>query len=225
MEAELARTAAQRGTESRAVAAVLLLDRFAMRLAAPVLAAFHELDSLLDARLENVLLGPDDRAPGWIAFAEAGRPADGDRDVLHRSLLGESLLPLAADLATRSRAGSRVLRATVAHAVALGYLHLSWHHPDQDRFVDDAHALLTDADLDDLVDVTTVSIDGRNWMSVERGACCLAFRTASHTTDGTTRYCATCPCRPKQLIHNDFVAACRSFDRRHPRPPSGTRRS
>lgn len=221
----MARTAAERGTGSRAVATVLLLDRFALRLAAPVLAAFHELGSLLDARLDNVLLGPDAREPGWIAFAEAGRPSGGDRDGLRRSLLSESLLPLADNLASRSRAGRRVLRAAVAHAVALGYLHLSWRHPDRDRFVDVAHSLLADAGLAGLVDVATVPVDGRNWMSVEREACCLAFRTASHTTGATTRYCATCPCRPKSLMHSDFTAACRSFDGRNPPPRSSARRS
>lgn len=203
----LDRVADERGTDRRAVAAVLLLDRYALRLAAPVLAAFHELDVLLDARPEVVSLGPDPRAPGWLALAAPGRPARGDRAALRASLLDGALLPLAEELAVRTRAGRRTLRAAVAHAVALSMLHLSWRRPRPDALVGQTRALLHDAGLAGLVVVGAVRVDGTDWMSVRRRACCLAFRT----TSAAGRYCGACSVRPAAAVESDLADAARSF--------------
>ncbi|MBN9755336.1 hypothetical protein Ae406Ps2_0012 [Pseudonocardia sp. Ae406_Ps2] len=217
----LDRVADERGTDRRAVAAVLLLDRYALRLTAPVLAAFHELDVLLDARPEVVSLGPDPHAPGWLALAAPGRPARGDRAALRASLLDGALLPLADDLAVRTRAGRRTLRAAVAHAVALSMLHLSWRRPRPDALVGPTRALLHDAGLGGLVVVGAVRVDGTDWMSVRRRACCLAFRT----TSAAGRYCGACPVRPAAAVESDLAAAARSFRARaapdpRPTPPN-----
>ncbi|MEU6699850.1 hypothetical protein [Pseudonocardia sp. NPDC046786] len=208
----LDRTVADRRAPGRAVAAALLLDRYALRLAAPVLAAFHELDTLLDARPCNVALGPDEQAPGWLAFAEPGIPARSDPAALCAGLLTGSLLPLADELATRTRVGRRVLRGSVAHAVALSALHLSWHRRAPDRLVAPTRDLLGRAGLAGLVTVGTVDVDGDSWMTVSRRACCLAFRTAP--PGGPPPFCGTCPCRDPADVATDVVAAVRSFRER-----------
>ncbi|MFP5021639.1 hypothetical protein [Pseudonocardia phyllosphaerae] len=207
----IARVQRERGARTRAVAAILLLDRYALRLTPPVLAAFTQLDVLLDARPAAVSLGPDERVPGWVAFAADGVPAHGDRAALRRSLLTEGLLPVADALAARTRASPRLLRGAVAHAVALSYLHLSWPCPDHDRHTGAARELLCAAELDELVAVDDVVVDGRAWTSVERRTCCLAFRCT-----GAHGWCGTCPCRPAADIAADVAAACRSYAARHP---------
>ncbi|BBG05119.1 MULTISPECIES: hypothetical protein [Pseudonocardia] len=219
----LARAAADRSAPGRAVAAVLLLDRYALRLAAPVLAAFHELDTLLDARPGNVALGPDEQVPGWLAFAEPGIAARADPAALCAGLLTGSLLPLADELAARTRAGRRVLRGSVAHAVALSALHLSWHRRDPDRLVTQTRDLLGRADLDRLVTVGTVDVDGAPWMTVSRRACCLAFRTTP--PGGPPPFCGTCPCLDPAGVSTAVVAAVRSFRERNPAPDAQRSRS
>lgn len=216
----LAEVGRRRGTDSTAVAAALLFEQYAQRLVAPVLAALLRDDAVVDARPSRVRVELTDGAIRRIAFAEA--PAvDGDREQRHarvaRELLDGHLCGVAEALHDRTRVGTRVLRGSIANAVAIALLHMSWPSPARDRYVHDARALLARVPgLVDLVAVESVEAAGEPWMYTDRNTCCLAFRTTLNQARDQP-YCGTCPVIPTADVRVLFARATAAYSARHPR--------
>jgi ferric iron reductase protein FhuF len=215
LDAHLAEVCEARDTTSTAIAGSLLVQQYAALLVSPALAILHRTGRLVrcDAGLVSVecRLG----LPARLAFAEPPRPVGPAPAEAAAPLLVEHLGGVVDAVHRRTRAGRRVLRGAVANAVAIAYLHLSWHGDDPARYVDDARALLAVAGLDGLVRIEPVPVGGRRWMSADRRACCLVFRVAS--SRAAARFCATCPVTPPASRRAMFLAAVADFDGRRAR--------
>lgn len=215
----LAAVGEARGTTSPAVAATLLLDVYAQRVVAPVLAALYVERTVVDASLPLVRLAPAGGGFRRLAFAADPRPVGSRaaRDARSTVLDGliDAHLEIAVDvLHRRTRAGTRALRGTVAHALAITFLHLSWPGPDRARFVDAAAEVLAERpELAGLATVTAVSTGGEPWMYTDRAACCLAFRTSVNRARDMP-YCATCPVVAREHTKDLFDQATAAFRRR-----------
>ncbi len=211
-----------RGTESPAVAGALLLDVYAQRVAAPVLATLYREGHDIDARLPAVHVEPVQGRLGRLAFAHGPSPAGPDRDAARKRVAGRlvaSNLELAADAVHRhTRAGPRVLRGAIANAVAITFLHLSWPDHDRARYVDQAQEFLAGVPgLADLVTVEAVTEVGQRWMYTARNTCCLAFRTTTNQSRDQP-YCSACPVLPPGTTRSLFAQATATYAERHPRP-------
>lgn len=208
-----------RGTDSPAVAGTLLLDVYAQRVVAPVLAAFVLEGRVLDARMPTVTVEPVESGFRRLAFDGAATGVDDvdrGRALLIEGLVEDHLGTAVHAVHDHTRAGLRVLRGAVANAVAITFLHLSWPDADHARHVETARTFLASTpDLADLVGIEAVEETGRRWMYTDRRACCLAFRT----TDNQAReqpYCATCPVVPRATTREMFSRATASYTERHP---------
>ena len=211
----------RRGTDSAAVAGVLLFEQYAQRLVAPALAALLRDHAVLDVRPAVVRVELVDGAIRRLAFARAPEPAEGDPEETHarvaRALLAGHLDGVAEAVRIRSRVGSRLLRGSIANAIANALLHLSWPDRVRDRHVPDARRFLARrADLAALVTVESVRIGGEAWMYTDRNTCCLAFRTTINQARDQ-HYCATCPVVPRSDTRALFAEATASYSARHPR--------
>ena len=202
---------AVRGADTPAVAGALLVEQYALRLAAPVAAAFTRAGAVLDARPPRVRVQVVDGAVRRLAFDRPPRPGPAGPGDVARSLR-EGIDPVVDAVHRRTRAGRRTLRGAMANAVANAYLHLSWHDADRARHVPDAQAVLAAAGWADLVRV--FDVDG--WMYSDRNTCCLAFRT-SVNAGRDQHYCLTCPITPRETTLSLFREATASFSERHPR--------
>ena len=219
LDEALDRVGRARGAPSAAIAGSLLMEAYAQRLVPPVIGACFVDGRVLDARLPRVWV--DAVAGGFprISVAEASVPiADPAVSRMWTGLVDGNLDRAVRAVHERTGVGRRVLRGAVANAVAVAFLHLSWHDPDRDRYVGTARDLLAATrGLAGLVGIETVVEHGRAWMYTERNTCCLAFRTRSHA--GTDQpYCATCPVLPRATTRDLFAQATASFAERHPDP-------
>lgn len=210
----------RRGTDSPAVAGVLLFEQYALRLVAPALAALLREDARVDVRTSGVRAELEDGAIRRLAFARPPQPLDGDRAAAEARLAAElvdgHLLVVAEALHRHTRVGARVLRGTVANAVANCLLHLSWPEPSRDARVAFARAFLARVGLAELVTVESVNTAGERWMYADRGTCCLAFRTTVNAAR-EQRYCGTCPVLLEPERRALFAQAAASYAARHPR--------
>jgi hypothetical protein len=214
----LARFADARGAPGVAVAGSLLMEAYAQRVVPPVIGACFVDGRILDAHLPQVWVDPVAGGFPRIAFAAAPVPTAGADDGVPRMWAGlvDGLDGAARAVHERTRVGRRVLRGAVANAVAVAFLHLSWHDPDRARYVATALDLLaTTPGLDGLVGIEAVVAHGRAWMYTERNTCCLAFRTRSHAAVDQP-YCATCPVLARTTTREMFTQAAASFAERHP---------
>lgn len=204
-----------RGTATTAVAATLLFEQYAQRLVAPVLAAWHRHGAVLDARSSQVRAQVVDGVVRRLAFADPPEPG-GDADLLIARLVGGNLDPVADTLHRSTRAGVRVLRGTMANAVASALLHLSWPCRDRAEHVVDARAWLDRVPAwAGLVDVDAVRTAGESWMFVRRGTCCLAFRTTVNQARPQP-CCSSCPVLPRSTTAELFGRATAAYAERHP---------
>lgn len=205
--------AVRRGAGHPSVAASLLFEQYALRLAAPVLAAWVREDAVLDARPSRVTALVDDGVLRRLAFAGPPEPGAG-RDAVAASLRS-GLEPAAEALHRHARVGRRTVRGAMANAVANALLHLSWPEADRARYVDDAVDVLAQMPgCTGTVGIAAVDVHGESWMYTDRNTCCLAFRT-SVNRDRTQHYCMTCPVVPKETILEEFSRATASFRARH----------
>jgi ferric iron reductase protein FhuF len=221
LPAAIAALGSKRGTDSPAVAGVLLFEQYAQRLAAPVLAALHLHDSVVDARLSAVRTKLSDGGLRQLAFARPPDPIGTDRETAHarvaEDLVNGNLYPAAAAVHRSSRVGMRVLHGTVANAIASTFLHMSWPDANRARYVLDAHAFLDRVPgLAQLVTVDAVDSGGERWMYTDRNSCCLAFRTTVNQARDQ-HYCGTCPVLPHETTRALFGQATASYAERHPR--------
>jgi hypothetical protein len=197
------------GTDSDAVAGILLLEGYAQRVVPPAIAvrvlAGRSVSTdptavsvrLVDGRPREAAFAEVEAAPGGIDGAVVAGVAD-VVDALHR----------------RTRAGRRLLSGAVAHAVAVAFLHLSWPEADHARHLHDARRVLDAAGLAGLVRVEAAEVAGRPWLYADRRTCCLAFRTARNRAHGPS-YCATCPVVPEADRRRSFVEAVDAYVRRN----------
>jgi Ferric iron reductase FhuF-like transporter len=199
-----------RGTDNTAVAGTLLVEQYAQRLVAPVLAALYRDGAGLDAGLPGVRALVVDGMLRRLAFAQApAAPADVERV---RAAATANLETVADAVHHHTRAGRRVLRGAIANAVASSLLHMSWPDADRARYVPAAREFLT-PDLADLVTVDVV--DG--WMYTDRATCCLAFRTTVNQAREQP-YCSACPVLPATTTRELFERATAAYEARFPRP-------
>jgi hypothetical protein len=214
----LARVGGARGAPSAAIAGSLLLEAYAQRLVPPVIGACFVDGRVLDARLPRVWVDPVAGGFPRIAVGEVSGPiADAAVSRMWTGLVDGNLDPAVRAVRERTGVGWRVLRGAVANAVAVAFLHLSWHDPDRARYVGTALDLLaTTPGLAGLVGIEAVVEGGRAWMYTERNTCCLAFRTGSHAAAADQPYCATCPVLPRATTRAMFARATASFAERHP---------
>ncbi|TCK20137.1 hypothetical protein [Pseudonocardia endophytica] len=213
LPAVLDAVAARRGASSASVAASLLFEQFALRLASPVVAAWVRQGSVLDGRPSAVSALVDDGVLRRLAFAQPP-VSGGDLQAVAASLRA-GLEPAADTLARLTRVGQRTLRGAMANAVANTFLHLSWPEPDRARYVDDAAAVLAAVPgCTGTVGIEAVDVDGESWMYTDRNTCCLAFRT-SVNRDREQHYCMTCPVVPRATIVEEFGRATASYRARH----------
>lgn len=213
----LAALGAARGTDRPAVAGTLLFEQYAHRVAAPVLAALLRDGTVLDARLPQVRAQVVDGTVRRLAFARA--PAAGTDAGSARTDAVDALLaglePVADAVHRRTRIGRRVLRGSVANAVAMSLLHISWQHDDRARYVDDALALVDSVpEWAGLVNVDAVTTGGEAWMYVDRNTCCQAFRTSVNQARDQ-KYCSACPVLPRTTTAMLFGRATAAFAARH----------
>lgn len=213
----LAALAAARGTDNPAVAGALLVEQYAQRLVAPVLAALLRHGTLLDASPAQVRALLVDGAVRRLAFADAATPgADPDRAL---ATLAAHLDMLAAAVAGRTRTGTRVLRGAAANAVATSLLHLSWRCRDRAAHVAAARTWLERVPgWASLVEVDGRVEAGERWMYVRRNTCCLAFRTSVNRTREQA-YCSSCPVLPPATTEALFARATAAYAARRPHPP------
>lgn len=204
-----------RGTRSSAVAAVLLFEQYAQRLVAPVLASWHRHGAALDARAPRIRAQIIDGSLRRLAFADPPEPG-GDPDLLLRRLVDGNLDPVAEALHRATRAGVRVLRGTMANAVASSLLHLSWPGRDRAAHVADARDWLDRVPgWAGLVDVDAVQVLDEPWMYVRRATCCLAFRTTVNQAREQP-CCSSCPVLPRSTTAELFGRATAAYAERHP---------
>ncbi len=209
----LAAVTARRGADNPSVAASLLFEQYALRLAAPVVAAYARDGALLDAHPSSVTAFLDDGVVRRLAFALPPSPG-ADRAAV-AATLSSALEPAAGALHRHTRVGLRTLRGAMANAVANAYLHLSWPQPDHARYVGDALDVVAQVPgCAGTVRVAAVDVDGESWMYSDRTTCCLAFRT-SVNRDREQHYCATCPVMPAETILEMFTRATASYRERH----------
>lgn len=213
LTAVLDAVAARRGADHPSVAASLLFEQYALRLAAPVVAAWAREDAVLDARPPAVTAFVDDGVLRRLAFARPPSPG-GERAAVAASLRA-GLEPAAEALHRHTRVGHRTLRGAMANAVANAFLHLSWPEPDRARYVRDALDVVADVPgCAGTVGIDAVDVDGDPWMYTDRNTCCLAFRT-SVNRDREQHFCMTCPVVPKATIVEEFSRATESYRARH----------
>jgi ferric iron reductase protein FhuF len=206
----LAAVGLARGTDDTAVSGTLLFEQYALRLAAPVLAAHQRDDQLLDARMPMVRAQTLNGSLRRLAFA---RPPQAYRDtsaVMNR-LVGGNLDRVADAIHSYTRIGMRVLRGAMANAVTSALLHMSWPNTDRARYVDDALELVESIPgWAGLVNVRAVEAAGEPWMYTDRNTCCQAFRTSVNKAR-VQPYCATCPVVPRQTTAELFVKATSAY--------------
>lgn len=213
--AVLAAVGHARGTGNPAVAAVLLFEQYAQRLAAPVFATWHRHGAVLDARVPLIRARVVDGHLRRLAFADPPEPGDGPGSLLAQLVAG-NLDPVADTLHRATRAGSRVLRGAMANAVAGALLHLSWPCRDRAEHVADARAWLDRVPgWAALVEVDAVAAGGEPWMYVRRGTCCLAFRTTVNQARAQS-CCSSCPVLPRARTAELFGRATAAYAERHP---------
>ncbi|RZT87802.1 hypothetical protein EV383_4728 [Pseudonocardia sediminis] len=207
--------ASARGTGSRAVAGSLLLEQYAHRVVAPVLAAWFEEGRVVDARLGSVRI--EQVGAGFARVVFSGPVSTtGTRRAVGDGLVAGNLEPAAQAVHEHTRAGMRVLRGVVANAVATSLLHLSWPCDDGARYVPVLRAFLAENPvLDGLVGIEAIEEAGRTWMYTDRRTCCLAFRTEV-ARSREVPYCATCPVVPDADSRALFRGAARDYLKRHP---------
>lgn len=209
----LAAVATRRGADHASVAAALLFEQYALRVAAPVVAAHAREHAVLDAHPSRITALVDDGVLRRVAFACPPSPG-ADRAAVAASLRA-GLEPVADALARHTRVGHRTLRGAAANAVANAYLHLSWPEPDRARHVGDARAVVAAMPgCAGTVGIEAVDVGGESWMYSDRNTCCLAFRT-SVNRGRDQRYCMTCPVVPEATIRDAFARATESYRERH----------
>jgi hypothetical protein len=205
--------AVRRGADHPSVAASLLFEQYALRLAAPVVAAWAREQAVLDARPSQITAFVDDGVLRRLAFARPPEPGPG-RSAVAASLRA-GLEPAADALHRHTRVGYRTLRGAMANAVANAFLHLSWPETDRARYVDEAVAVLAEVPgCAGTVGIEAADVGGESWMYTDRNTCCLAFRT-SVNRDREQHYCATCPIVPETTIREAFARATASYRERH----------
>lgn len=213
LPAVLDAVAARRGADRPSVAASLLFEQYALRLAAPVVAAWAREGAVLDARPSAVTALVDDGVLRRLAFAR--RPLPGGERAAVVASLRAGLEPSADALHRHTRVGLRTLRGAMANAVANAYLHLSWPEPDRARYVGDARDVVAGVPgCAGTVGIAAVDVDGDAWMYTDRNTCCLAFRTSAGG-GRAQRFCATCPVVPRATVLEQFVRATASYRDRH----------
>lgn len=213
LPAALAAVGATRGTSSVAVSGALLFEAYAQRLVAAVVAARYREGGLLEADPGLVSARLDEGRLARLAFSSPPHPVSvtaAPEQVADILLAG--LEPPAAAVHRHARVGLRVLRGSMAYALASTFLHLSWPDArDRARHVDDAVALLEHLPgWAELVSVRVVASEGRDWMFTDRNACCLAFRTSVNQAR-EQRYCSTCPVLPAETTAELFGRASATY--------------
>jgi hypothetical protein len=207
----------RRGTSSPAVAGTLLFEQYAQRLLAPVLAALFRDSAVVAVEPDLVRVEVADGALRRLAFATPARQADDAEDRVLRDVVGDHLTAVADAVHDHTRVGTRVLRGSIANAIANTLLHLSWPEPERDRYVDGCRTFLARVPgLAELVNVESIPVAGEPWMYTDRNTCCLAFRTTTNQARDQ-RFCATCPLTPRSATRALFMDATASYAARHPR--------
>jgi hypothetical protein len=207
----------RRGTGSPAVAGALLFEQYAQRLLAPVLAALFRDNAAVAVEPDRVraefVVGVLHR----LAFAIPAGPADDAQARVARDVVEGHLHAVAEAVHDHTRVGTRVLRGSIANAIANTGLHLSWPEPDRHRYLVETRNLLARIPgLAALVNIESVHVAGEPWMYTDRNTCCLAFRTAPNQARDQ-QFCATCPLTPRATTRAMFTEATASYAARHPR--------
>lgn len=210
--------ASSAGTTGLAVAGSLLLQQYAGLLAAPVVAGFYEEQRLLDCAMNSISVHCRDGQPIAVAFAVPGNPlpcgASAQQRTVARRLFDEHLAVCAELTRRRTRAGRRVLHGGIAAAIATAFLHLSWRRANRAHYVRTAQDFLAAIpELNGLVCVEAVEVDGEPWMYYDRRTCCLAFRTARNQARSNP-YCAVCPVVTREATRGLFESATQAYKAR-----------
>lgn len=217
LPAVLAAIGTARGTDNPAVAGVLLVEQYAQRLVAPVIATLLRHGTLLPAAPPYVRAHIVGGAVRRLAFADAPVPdADPERAL---ATLAAHLDTLAVAVTGHTRAGARVLRGASAHAVASTLLHLSWPCRDRAAHLVDARRWLERLPgWAPLVEVDARVEAGEPWMYLRRNTCCQAFRTSVNRAREQA-CCSSCPVLPPETTRALFARATAAYAARHPHPP------
>lgn len=198
------------GTTDRKVAAVMWLQWYCYRMAAPVLASWVLHRRIPDVSAANVAFRFDEEGrPAFVALVEPRASGYlGDRvddleltpvpDLLAeivRVLLTGHLLPLAARVRARYRLGGPIVRGTVASQIGMALTFIDAHSPlPWEQVAGDALALLelTRPLIDGQGrsgDVVCTESGGRVGMTFRRGTCCTVYRVPERPM------CGGCPLR------------------------------
>lgn len=198
------------GTSDRKIAAVMWLQWYCYRMAAPLLAAWVLHRRIPDVAAANIAFRFDaEGRPAFVALIEPRAfAAPGDRvddlalthvvDLLPeivRVLLEDHLVPLAARVRARYRLGGPIIRGTVASQIGMALTFIDAHSrvPWEQVATDALHLLECTAPLIDgqgrSGDVICTESGGRVGMTFRRGTCCTVYRAPSG------QMCGGCPLR------------------------------
>lgn len=196
-------------TTDRKIAAVMWLQWYSYRIAAPLLASWVLHRRLPDVSAANIAFRYDaEGRPAFIAMNEcrgyglAGDSVD-DVELIHvpdllpaivSILLDGHLLPLASRVQARYRLGRPIIRGTVASQIGMALTFLDAHcRLPWEQVAADSIALLefTKPLIDGQGrsgDVICTESGGRAGMTFRRGTCCTVYRAT-----GDAEMCGGCP--------------------------------
>lgn len=186
-----------RGHTSEHATALSFMAVYAGRIPATALLLWALEGVVLDVRPENLWVKPAANSGIEAVAIRSLEPLPGGLTTLYDVTLARHLLPLAAELHRRTRAGLRQLRGGVASGTALGFCAATRETVSADpkvlaekwaEFIGGAPA-----GLDRLGEVTTVDRGGRDILVYLRNTCCLYYSCAA----GDGKCCSSCCLTPR----------------------------
>lgn len=209
----LAEVARVRGAPHRAVAGAALVEQYAARLVAPLLAAVLVDRRAVDPALDQVRVQWAEGRVGHIAVRPPLTPLEEEGVEVLDVVMHGNLAVVVEAVHRMAGTGTRVLYGGIAHAVTVAALHLSWPDEQPSRYLELTEWVLDLWGIRDLVVVEAVRVAGEEWLYAERRTCCLAFRTENHRRRENP-YCATCPVMPEVERRRSFLDAVAAFRER-----------
>lgn len=171
------------GQVSPHATALTVMAIYAGTVTASALLAWALDDVVVDMRASNTAIRLSDHHGFEAVGLREMTVADGSVETLVRQVLCEHLLPLAAAMHSRTRAGLRQLRGGVAHGCAAAFCIASRTGGDVDvlQTAYDWFLAASTGGLDRLGEVIRLEEDGRTGLFYLRNTCCLYYTSAERT--------------------------------------------